>query len=124
MLLEKTYFELAGIQSGDGAALAHVRLQPGCDVYRGHFPGHPVSPGACNIEMVRECFCKAIGQEARIATIDRCRLTAVASPTLCPELDIVLSWTEDDGWCLSAVVKDDRQQYLDFKGTLKTGSRP
>lgn len=119
MLLENKYFKVESGRTADGTAHFHVRLLPDCDVYHGHFPGNPVSPGVCNIEMIRECFCLSIGAEPRIKTIDRSRLTAIASPTASPEMDVDMSWTKDDrGWHLLATLKDDRQQYMDFKGTL------
>lgn len=120
MLLEHKYFEMTVGKHGDGTAEVRVRLLPGCEVYRGHFPGHPVAPGACNIEMVRECFARMQGADLRIAAIDRCRFTAVATPTASPELAITLSWTHDDGgYRLAATMTAGGTTYMDFKGTLK-----
>ena len=120
MLLKDKYFSIDDCKQGDGCAQFHVRLLPDCDVYRGHFPGNPVSPGVCNIEMIKECFDVLQDGNPRIKTIDRCRLTAVASPAVSPNLTIDMSWTkENDGWHLIATLKDDNQQYLDFKGTLE-----
>lgn len=119
MLLENKFYKVENRTVGDGSAQFRVRLLPNCDVYRGHFPGNPVSPGVCNIEMLKECFDMVAEGNPRIKTIDRCRLTAVASPAISPELDIDMSWTKDDaGWHLIATLKDDKQQYMDFKGTL------
>lgn len=119
MLLLNKYFKVENSNAADGFAHFHVRLLSDCDVYRGHFPGNPVSPGVCNIEMIRECFCLCLNSEPRIQTIDRCRLTAVASPKASPELDVDLSWTKDEnGWRVVATLKDDKQQYMDFKGLI------
>ncbi len=120
MLLEHKYFEVTAWTRGDGTALVRVRLLPGCDVYRGHFPGHPVAPGACNIEMVRECFARVCGSDLRIATIDRCRFTAVATPAQSPELSVSLSWTRGAEGCrLAATVAGEGTTYMEFKGTLR-----
>lgn len=120
MLLSNRYFAVEGQQHAEGGAHFHVRLLGDCDVYRGHFPGNPVSPGVCNIEMIRECFAMTVGGAPRIHTIDRCRFTAVASPVKSPELDIDMEWTVADGaYHLVATLKDGEQQYLDFKGTLE-----
>lgn len=119
MLLKDKYFKIEDNQQGDNNAHFLVTLLADCDVYRGHFPGNPVSPGVCNIEMIRECFDMLVEDEPRIKSIDRCRLTAVASPKESPKLNIDMSWTKDDeGWHLAATLKDDRQQYMDFKGLL------
>lgn len=120
MLLKDKYFQIENVSRDGDAALCRVRLLPDCDVYRGHFPGHPVSPGVCNIEMVVECFNYCHGGSHRIKSIDRCRFTAVASPSVCPELDVAVSWTrtDGDGISVAASVKDDKRQYMDFKGVL------
>lgn len=119
MLLNDKYFKVVSLDHSSGKAAFHVLLLPECDVYRGHFPGNPVSPGVCNIEMIKECFQMVVDGKPRIKTIDRCRLTAIASPRVSPQLDIDMTWTrDDDGWHLLAVLKDDKQQYLDFKGLL------
>lgn len=120
MLLLDKYFQIESTTHyGSGHVLFHVRLMPGCDVYRGHFPGNPVSPGVCNIGMIRECFVLLLDDKPRIKTIERCRLTAIASPAVCPELDVEMTWTkDDDGWHLEATIRDDKHQYMDFKGLL------
>lgn len=119
MLLKDKYFKIADCEREANAARFHVILLSDCDVYRGHFPGNPVSPGVCNIEMVKECFATLLATEPKILTIDRCRLTAVASPAVSPELDIEMSWTEAGGqYQLMATIKDDKQQYMDMKCTL------
>lgn len=119
MLLKDKYFKIESQSSDSASAHFRVKLLPNCDVYRGHFPGNPVSPGVCNIEMIKECFLMLLDEKPRIRAIDRCRLTAVASPLVSPELDIDMSWTEgDEGWHLIATLKDDSRQYMDFKGLL------
>lgn len=120
MLLENKYFKVDNLTVDGQTATLRVSLLPSCDVYRGHFPGRPVSPGACNVEMLRECFARVAGGNPRIKTIDRCRFTAVVTPAASPQLDIRLSWTdkEDGTVAMQAVVADATTQYLDFKGTL------
>lgn len=122
MLLRDKYFKLVSFSLGSGTAHYHVRLLPDCDVYRGHFPGNPVSPGVCNIEMIVECFNTMVDEYHRLVSIDRCRLTSITSPEISQELDIEMNWTySDDGKYryLTATIKDDKQQYMDFKGTLE-----
>lgn len=120
MLLKDKYFQIERVSRDGDAVSCHVRLLADCDVYRGHFPGNPVSPGVCNIEMVAECFNQSCGGHRRIKSIDRCRFTAVASPSVCPELDVIISWSDMEGDSISvaATVKDDKRQYMDFKGVL------
>ena len=38
----------------EGHYAFRVRLDASHPVYRGHFPGHPVLPGVCTLQLVRE----------------------------------------------------------------------
>ena len=41
---------------------ATVRLLPGSPVYQGHFPGYPITPGVCLVEIALELFAEMAGQ--------------------------------------------------------------
>ncbi len=96
-------------------------LKPDCDVYRGHFPDKPVSPGVCNIEMIRECAEMLIGQDLLIDTIKQCRLTAVASPSICPKVDVKVTVARVEGtenYNIVASIADASTSYMEMKATL------
>ncbi|MBR3096653.1 MAG: hydroxymyristoyl-ACP dehydratase, partial [Bacteroidales bacterium] len=50
---------LYDIVTVDGSGVT-LRLLPESPVYKGHFPGYPITPGVCLVEMALE----AIGQMA------------------------------------------------------------
>ena len=101
-------------------ATFRVELVPDCDVYRGHFPHKPVSPGVCNIGMIRECAERLVGRRLLIASIKQCRLTAVASPQACPCLDVALTAEPagDGSYTVTATLVAAETVYMTFKGTL------
>lgn len=120
MLLQNTYYEItdAGTDSREG--VFRIRLLPGCEVYRGHFPGHPVCPGVCNIEMIKECAMLLTGRKLFISTIRQCRLTAVASPSICPEVDVTVGIRPvEEGFVVSARISDKEKTYMEYKGNMK-----
>ena len=97
----------------------HIRLLPGCDVYRGHFPGRPVCPGVCNIEVIKECAVLLSGRKLSISTIRQCRFTAVASPSICPELAVAVSLLPAGvGYVVSARISDKERTYVEYKGNM------
>lgn len=96
-----------------------VDILPDCNVYAGHFPGNPVCPGVCNMETIKECACHLLDKPLTIETIKQCRLTAIASPAVCPQVSVSLNITPNgDKYTVIAKIYDDRQSYMDFKGTL------
>lgn len=120
MFLENKYYELVGIVREGEEARFRIRLLPECEVYRGHFPGNPVCPGVCNIEVVRECAMRLSGRKLFISHVKQCRLTAVATPAECSELDVVLRMQPGEGaFAVSAKMMDGGKTYLEYKGTME-----
>ncbi|MCR5394828.1 MAG: beta-hydroxyacyl-ACP dehydratase [Bacteroidales bacterium] len=122
MLLKDKYFEVKHEEHLNANEAVYLcRLKTDCDVYRGHFPGKPVSPGVCNIEMIRECAEMLTGQDLRIDTIKQCRLTAVASPSICPEVDVRVTVARIEGtdqYNIIATIADAERSYMELKGLL------
>jgi 3-hydroxyacyl-[acyl-carrier-protein] dehydratase len=118
MLLENKYYKvLRARENGEGKAVYHLAILPDCIVYEGHFPGKPVCPGVCNIQTIKECASMLAGRELRISSIKQCLLTAIASPTICPEVDVYVEVKETDGkYSIVATISDEKRQYMAFKG--------
>ena len=124
MLLKDKFFIVLHeekITANDAVYLCELKAD--CDVYRGHFPGKPVSPGVCNIEMIRECAEMLVGKDLKIDTIKQCRLTAVASPSVCPKVDVKVSVAQIEGtdtYNVVASIADSAQSYMELKGTFRS----
>jgi len=122
MLLKDKFFTVLHeekVTANDAVYLCE--LKPDCDVYNGHFPGKPVSPGVCNIEMIRECTEMLVGCDLKIDTIKQCRLTAVASPSVCPKVDVKVNVARIEGtdsYNVVASISDAERPYMELKGTF------
>lgn len=125
MLLKEKFYTVAGMEGGGLTATFTIRLLPGCDVYRGHFPGHPVCPGVCHIETIRECAMMLTGERLSISTVKRCRFTAVSSPAICPEVKLSLAATPTaDGFNVTASLYDGTATYVEYKGDMAVAPLP
>ncbi len=124
MLLENKFYRVLSEErhtEGLGATY-HVAILPECNVYDGHFPGDPVCPGVCNIETIKECAMLLTGEVLRYISIKQCRLTALATPTVCPEVNVGIHLTETaDGYTVKATIADEGQTYMILKGQLGRG---
>jgi 3-hydroxyacyl-[acyl-carrier-protein] dehydratase len=120
MLLENKFYKVLSEERGEGlCAKYHVAILPECNVYDGHFPGDPVCPGVCNIETIKECAILLCGEQLRYSTIKQCRLTALATPTVCPEVDVQVTLTPaGDSYSVQATIADAKQTYMILKGQL------
>lgn len=122
MLLKDKYYKvLKETKLNSQEAVYLISLYPQADVYRGHFPHKPVCPGVCNIQTIRECAEMLAGRPLRFRTINRCRLTAVATPQVCPLLDVQVSLTpngDKSAYTLIARLYSDDTTYMEMKAEL------
>ena len=83
------------------ATLFDVSLLSGCRVYSGHFPGNPISPGVCSMQMIKECAEQVTGRRLFLAYIIRCRFSSMITPTMTPRLWLRMHLSKD-GICFPA----------------------
>lgn len=95
MLIHNYYTILRQFSDGEDFVFA-VSLNPDCAVYEGHFPGEPVSPGVCNIQMVKECVEAVIGRPLFLDDIQQCRFTTLITPMVFPEIDVRIHILQQD----------------------------
>ncbi len=114
------YFTLLDQQpQQDSSILFTVKLNPDCEVYEGHFPGNPVCPGVCNLQMLKECIEHYTGKTLIISDIKQCRYTAVISPLTQSVLNFKAMIAEaENGYAVQGTVYDERNIYIDIKFQL------
>ena len=54
MLLENFYKIIHIKEREDGKQAIEIELNPGHVLYQGHFPGQPVVPGVCTLQIIKE----------------------------------------------------------------------
>jgi 3-hydroxyacyl-[acyl-carrier-protein] dehydratase len=111
------YFKIDSQITENDETLFGVTLLPEYKAYAGHFPGNPVSPGVCNIQMIKECAEQLAGKHFFLGYISQCRLSAVITPQTTPRLQIRMQLSgTDDIYQVRAKVCDDTTTCIDFKG--------
>ncbi len=118
-MLIKDYYSVENTSTQDNITTFCVRLNPSCNVYQGHFPEKAVSPGVCNIQMIKECAEQVAGCSLLLTNLQLCRLTTLITPDEHPELDIHIDLTtKEDGYLLKANIGKENNTYLELKAEL------
>ena len=78
------------------AAGATIRLLPESPVYQGHFPGYPITPGVCLVEIALELFSEREGRPVRLVAAKNIKFMSPVLPTETTELRFNLAG-EGDG---------------------------
>ena len=118
-MLIKNYYSIDSRTTDGDKEIFGISLHPDCDVYRGHFPGTPVSPGVCNIEMIKECAELTAGKKLFLKNLQQCRLKTLITPTEHPQLEMTIALTQDGtSYKLKATLGKGNDIYLDLKADL------
>lgn len=74
-------------------------LNPEHPLYRGHFPGRPVLPGVCSLQMIKEAVAvTGVGQPLQYTEIIQCKFLSVVDPQESSRLDLWYTFDfEPDG---------------------------
>ena len=119
MLLNK-YFTIRERREDETGSNFLISLNPDHQVYQGHFPGDPICPGVCSIQMIRECAEIVIGQRLTISTVSQCRFMELLTPSKNKDLLLKLTLSKAEEGMVKAVasiLSDDAQtSFLEYKG--------
>ena len=119
-MLIKDYYTIENVlKQDDGFVRFDISLNADCPVYEGHFPGEPVSPGVCNIQMVKECAEQVAGKSLFLNNLQQCRLTTLVTPLAHPQVEVkILLEEKGEAYRLKATIGKNEDVYLDLKAEL------
>ena len=80
MRLQDIFYELLSMRDVDGGFEADVRLIPDNVIFKAHFPGFPVTPGAVQIRMATELLSLHEGREYLLESVSRVKFITPLLP--------------------------------------------
>lgn len=115
-MLLKDFYTVNSFDTVDGQKyVATIMLNKGHDVFKGHFPDNPVTPGVCMMQIIKELTQEAVKTSLTMKSASNIKFMALINPEVNPllrlELDIVVA--EDN------TVKVKNTSYFDETVALK-----
>jgi len=93
-MLLNDFFFIDDWQPGNGLARAILRINWGHPIFEGHFPGRPVVPGACLLQIVKELVSMAINSEVRLIRADQIKFISMIGPYEDETMWMNLTWNQ------------------------------
>jgi len=120
MRLNGDFFRIESRLEGlpQGQSGFNVILNPDHLIYRAHFPGQPVTPGVCILQMIQELLSEQVGTRLYISKIKNAKFISMISPVSDGRISVVFnSVTEDEGGIKAqgVVARPDNQAELFLK---------
>lgn len=82
-------------KSENGTYLAKITLNKNHDIFKGHFPGNPVAPGVCMMQIVKDLAEKILHQKLFLTSASNVKFMAIINPDENPDLTLDISITEE-----------------------------
>lgn len=76
---------------------AQVVIHKSHPIFSGHFPGLPIVPGVCMIQMVKEIFETHLKAPLLLSSAGNIKFLSVINPEKNNELNVEISFTENSG---------------------------
>jgi 3-hydroxyacyl-[acyl-carrier-protein] dehydratase len=116
-------FNISKLEHNDGAISAMLDINKDCDIFKGHFPGHPVVPGACMLQIVKEVLEEALEVSIRLKKADHLKFISMIDPgnTLAVQLDIAYKIVEEGDVSVTAKLMSGEVVCFKFQGRFLRG---
>lgn len=93
-LEDKGLYTLTDFRREESAITAAIRLQSAHEIFTGHFPGRPVLPGVCMLQISQELLEKATGTRLLMHRTGQVKFLQPVDPEKTPELQISIRATD------------------------------
>ena len=83
-------------KSENGSFIATISLHKDHDIFKGHFPGNPVTPGVCMMQIVKELTEEFTNRKLFLKSASNVKFMAIINPFETPDLKLQLDITESE----------------------------
>lgn len=115
-MLLKDFYTIEKLENvTEGKYNAVIMLNNQHDVFKGHFPGNPVTPGVCMMQIIKELSQEILGSSLFMTNSSNVKFMALINPDKNPRLNLDLEISGD----LSSEIKVKNTTSFDETVALK-----
>ena|ERR1700747_2046284 len=120
-MLKDDFYTITSILIESDAITATLTINGAHKIFEGHFPGHPVVPGVCMMQMVKEITAIALEKDIQLIKAEELKFLQVIDPQENKEIKMLLQYnTVLEGEVkVSATLAREGATCFKFKGSFK-----
>jgi 3-hydroxyacyl-[acyl-carrier-protein] dehydratase len=119
-MLLNDFYTVAQQEHEPGTVKATLHLNAAHRIFEGHFPGHPVVPGVCMLQMVREVMELNTGGKLMVAAADMMKFLSIINPVENHVVDLRVTYTEtQEELSINATLFSGNVTYFKLTSTLR-----
>jgi len=119
-MLQNDFFTFAAPQTEGNTVKTTIELNAAHKIFEGHFPQHPIVPGVCMMQMVKEVMESVIGKETNLSIAHNIKFLTIIDPreNKTIQLDYKFSIPEEGKIMIDAQLLNSPTVFFKFKGTF------
>jgi 3-hydroxyacyl-[acyl-carrier-protein] dehydratase len=112
-------FTVIQLKHNQGSVTADLSINQDSEIFNGHFPGQPVVPGACMLQVVKDILEAALDNTLRLKTAGHLKFISMIDPRITQSIELVITYTVDNGQVTAtAQLLCDEAACFKFQGTF------
>lgn len=120
-MLINDFYNCLDIHKGENEFNCRVVFDPGHAIFKGHFPGQPVVPGVCMMEIVKELLQQQTDKSLVLRNAGNVKFLQLITPEIQPTVNI--SWKEGNaGYSVSASFNNGGATLFKLNGNYEWSS--
>ncbi|WP_184547691.1 hypothetical protein [Mucilaginibacter sp. FT3.2] len=120
-MLQESFFQFTTPQTDGNTSTTTIALNAAHQIFEGHFPGQPVVPGVCMMQMVKEVLENIIGTKTKLVKAGDMKFLAILNPQVnhTADMQITCIANDDDTLKVDAAIRHEGTIFFKFKGVFK-----
>lgn len=106
-MLINDFYTTLDVQQGDNSYSCLVVFNAGHSIFNGHFPGHPVVPGVCMMEMVKELMQDILNIPLVLSNAGNVKFLQLITPDTQPAISLSWKQNENGSYKVNAAFKNE-----------------
>lgn len=94
-MLKNSFYTITETESGDDTFTTKVKLNESHEIYKAHFPGNPITPGVCLLQMALELLNAKFERDLRFIYAKNIKYLKIINPIENPAIDFIIKYTID-----------------------------
>lgn len=105
-MLLKDFYKVNALDVVDNMTTASITINKDHAVFKGHFPGNPVTPGVCMMQIIKELTEKIVNEKLFIQSASNIKFMSIINPEKNSDLKLTLDITKiDDSYKVKNITK-------------------
>lgn len=115
-----SFYAMSNLERDGTKTTAQITLNPKHPIYGGHFPGNPVTPGVCQIQIIKETLGHVYGKSLFLKSAKSIKFLNVLTPQTSP-IDLTLDYVDSaPGVNVTATLAAGETVFLKFSGYFQS----